>query len=322
MKAILTAAAVLLASLGTAQTPDCRDDRGQDRCAAAAQAKQRALYGVEPAERLAERRTPTVRAFFVDGYGRDAGLVTFARAPGEEPRVEWRTTQGDRPAPALLSTILPVATWDEQLAEGRLFDRPLASRGNDAICLHSWVVTVEAVDARGVVRRRTDDACGDGPAVRYGFSLAAAAVAAMPACALLDREKTRNDITRLTDCTMLAGDRAAAAQALNVVRSTWFLNPRGPDFARPLAYLFFDNARVAWPGDTPVTGMARASEAWATRASEGSIFIRRVIGETADRVRVEAVFSRRGDDRTPVPLVMVWTRENGFGFRLRSLDPA
>lgn len=322
MVASFIAAALAMVTPGQrAQTPDCRDDRGQDRCESAEQAKQRARYGVEPAEKMAERRTPMMRAFFVDGYGGDAGLVTFLRPPAEEPRVEWRgTTASGAPATTQLSAIVPVTTWDAQEEEGRLFDRPLVPVKTVGVCLHAWVVTVEAVDGRGAVRRRTEGACGDGPVVRYGFRLAAAAAASIPACAVLDPDRTRNDLTRLADCGKLAGDRAAAAQALNTLRSPWVLNPRGADFARPLAHLFFDFAEIAWPGEAPVTGMMPAAEFWATRMAQGGLFIRRVTGETADRVRVDAVFSGRGG--SSVPLSMIWTRESGFGFRLRRLGPA
>lgn len=326
---MLAAALALLplASLN-AQAPNCRDDRGQDRCGATSQSKQRAAYGLMPIERLAEQKVHLMRTFFVDGYGNDAGAVTFARAPAQEPRMEVRFARprNGGVAPAPLSTIIPVATWDKLVAESADFDRtfaPSAAGGEVNICLHAWVATVEAVDVDGRIRRRTEGACDKGLAMRHAFRLAAAAVEALPACALLDPKKTRNDVTRLAECTLLAGDRAAAAQAYNTFQSTWFENPRGADFARALQYHFFEQVEFAWPGEVPVIGSEKASGIWATRAGEQRFSAQRVYGETANRVRIEGFISvnRGGPDGAPqqVPATMLWTRENGFDFRMRSL---
>lgn len=331
MRYILALAALLLPAAAPAQR--CTDDRGQERCTTAAQAKQNALYDAPAIDDPALRTTRTIRAFFVDGYGNDIGMVAFARPEGSDPVVTWqapRTTDGKVP-PRSMTGPVPVATWDAIVADGRDFDRSFAPppattrRGAipppPVICLHSWVVRVEAIAADGTLRRRTQDLCGDDAlAGRYGFRIAAAAVATLPYCMLLDRNKTRNDVTRLFDCSMLSGDRGAAAAALDRYRSDWFANPRGADFARAIAHLFFDEAEVTWPGKGTVAGIGPASQLWAANAGNNLFIVRRVVGETPDRARIEGQMIDRGTpgagggQRT---FAMVWTRENGFDFRLR-----
>jgi hypothetical protein len=323
---ILAFATVSSISTAHAQSTRCTDDNGRDRCAAEAQEKQQNAYGVDGIDDLAVKGAQVIRAYFVDGYGRDAGLVNFVRGPASEPRVEWLQAHSDGAGTprALLSGVVSLATWEALQADGRTFDRQLAPQpdAGPSICLHSWVVRVETVDARGKSHRSTQSACDPGLAVEYGFKVAKAAVESLPSCALLDPERTRNDVTRLSDCTLLTGDRAAAAQAFNIFRTPWFANPRGPDFARPLQYLFYDRAEISWPGIPPVTGSEAASKLWTEQAAEGFFAPSRVHGETPDRVRIEGTIifvGRPGGNERRVPVTMIWTRENGFGFRLRSL---
>ncbi len=330
MRSWLTGLAFILAASASslsAQARDCTDDRGADRCTAAARQTQLGAYGIPAIEAVAASGAELVRAFFVDGYGRDAGLVSFIRGPAAEPRVEWRTPRTDKREPALLSAIVPLSAWEELRADGWHFDRDLveqAANGPPSICLHAWMVRVEAVDAASKVRSRIDGACGDSLAVRYGFQLAAAAIAAMPSCALLEAGKTRNDVTRLAECGLLAGDRAAAAQAFNAYRTPWFANPRGPDFARALQPLFDERASVTWPGLPSATGGEAASKLWAEHSASSPFYPARLFGESADRVRIEGHILVKGasasDQRTQLPATMVWTRRNGFGFRLQSFD--
>lgn len=322
---ILALGIVTSASTARAQGSKCTDDTGQDRCAAEAQQKQQSAYGLDAIEELATKGAQVVRAYFVDGYGRDAGLVNFVRDPASEPRVEWLQprSNGSGAPRALLSGVVSLATWEALQADGQMFDRQLVPKPEDlTICLHGWMVRVETVDAGGKSRRSTQSACDQGLTVQYGFKVAKAAVESLPSCSLLDPERTRNDVTRLSECTLLTGDRAAAAQAFNIFRTPWFANPRGPDFARPLQYLFHDRAEISWPGLPAVTGSEPASKLWAEQAANSFFVPSRVHGETADRVRIEGTIMFVGTPRANnrrVPVTMIWMRENGFGFRLRSL---
>jgi hypothetical protein len=324
---IFTFIAAASASTAYAQTSDCRDDNGQDRCATAALKKQQDAYGVASIEDLAAKGAQVIRAFFIDGYGRDAGLVSFVRGPASEPRVEWLQVRSDGAAAphATLSGVVSLAAWEALQADGQWFDRQFTPRPATEpmmICLHSWMVRVETVDARGKSHRKTQSSCDEGLAVQYGFKVAKAAIESLPSCSLLDPERTRNDVTRLMECSLLTGDRPAAAQAYNVFRSPWFANPRGPDFARPLQYLFDDNAEISWPGLSPVKGSEAASKLWAEKAANGFFATSRVHGETPNRVRIDGTFLIKGipdAKERRVPATMIWKRQNGFGFRLSSL---
>lgn len=326
MKAMLTAIpALLLAVPVLAQSPSCRDDPTQPRCVAEAEKAQRALYDAPPAEDYARQKTRMVRAFFVDGYGHDVGLVTLWYAPAAEPRVAWRMPKprNGEDAMAPIDATLTLSAWREVTAAGTYFDRALAQlpQKERSICLHGWTTRVEMVEADGKIRRGIQSGCGDDALVwPLARRMTAAAIAAMPACALLDAEKTRNDITRLNKCNRLSGDRAAAAEATNVYDAPWFANPRGEDFTRALTYLFAEQLDVAWPGEPVVTDGEAAARIWSRHVGDAPFFPHVIFGETADRVRMDGMLVMRGASaqtaREPLPATLIWERCNGFGFRV------
>jgi len=245
-------------------------------------------YRLPTVQSVASSGGEIVRAFFVDGYGNQAGVVAFMRRPGEEPRVEVRTA-----ASGTLATAVPLDTWERVRSAAALFDRTLApvpSADGPSICLHPWSVSVEAVDpARpgrpAAIRKAVQSACDTGLAVPLAFELAREAVAALPACALLDARQYRNDVTRLAGCTLLEGDRAAAALARNAYGSDWFASTRGDRTEYAIRQLFFDQARLDWAGTT-VEGSEAAAKLWSSRLENASVFPRHIIGETANRVRI------------------------------------
>jgi hypothetical protein len=278
-------------------------------------------YPLPTVQSVASSGGEIVRASFIDGYGKPAGVVAFMRRPGEEPRVEVRTAAG-----GTLATAVPLDTWERVRSAAALFDRtlaPLPKADRPSICLHPWSVSVEAVDpARSgrpaAIRKAVQSTCDTGLAVPLAFELAREAVAALPACALLDARQYRNDISRLAGCTLLEGDRAAAALARNAYGSDWFASTRGDRTEYAIRHLFFDQARIDWAGTT-VEGSSAAAKIWSSQLENASVFPRHIIGETADRVRIEGVIVRfTGNRSTQAPVTMVWTSENGFGFRVRS----
>ncbi|ATI80638.1 hypothetical protein [Sphingobium yanoikuyae] len=331
---LFVCAASVLASTpnicAAAQPSSCNDDRGTDRCAGGSRAQQRRLYKVASTEDFANKQVQLVRAFFVDGYGQDIALVTFKRAPGEDLQVEVRLPDpdGKLASPPLVGQ-LSGAAWTDIMASAGTFDRdlvPLQKRNGElSICLHSWVSTVEVVDENGRVRRKTSSACGgDSLVTAYAFKMASIAVASFSFCSTLSPEASRNDVTRLADCWRLRGDRAAAAQAYNRLHTRWFLNPNGTDFARSLYELFYDRAEIAWPGEKKVTGAASAAQLWTAKAGQDRFVPQIYFGETQGRVRIEGQIWPRpksdADRPQPIPVTMLWTKENGFDFRLRSLS--
>lgn len=311
-------------------TPDCSDDRGQDRCSAEARETQRALYGVPTAEEMTADGTQMVRAFFVDGYGRDVGMVTAMRRAGESPRVEARGVplESSGAAGTVLMSTLTLPQWTELVGSVEYVDRdlaPIVRNGNvipPAPCLHSWVSTIEVIDADGAVRRKTQDACGEGLVTNAAFGLATVAVNADPACALMDPALVRNDVIRLAACRTLSGDRLAAAEAWNMLAQSGFTSPERHSEPELVQY-FYDRAIIE---GVAVENSSTAGARWQTIMNGGRFWPTRVRGKSADSVQVEGTVSRpqgaRDGEWLQVPVSMQWTRRNGFGFRLESLNLA
>lgn len=309
---------------------DCGDDNGVDRCAPAQQAKTRALFGAAPIEQLSAEETQIVRAFFVNGYGRDEPMIAFVRPKGKDAEAIVTVAGGNAAERKTLRAPVPAATWNRLLGQARYFDRdlvPLTKDSNDlSICLHSWVVTVEAATpkegVRGGVRRKTQDACGEGMAVPLAFEMAEAAIDLMPACAELDPKQHRNTVTRLGACAHLEGDRIAAAQAMNQYERDSFANP-GSGTEDAIRYLFYEQAEIEWPGEQAIRGGGAAAKAWVGHMQKRHLWLERAVGEAPDRVRIEGwlqdMSSEKASEWQRARATQIWTRENGFDFRLRSL---
>ncbi|MES2986909.1 MAG: hypothetical protein V4808_03290 [Pseudomonadota bacterium] len=313
-----------------APAADCGDDNGVDRCDAAQQAKTRALFGAATIDQMQADGAQVLRAFFVNGYGRDEAHVAFVRPKGGDAEVIVTLPALDAAKGSAMRAAVSLAIWDRLFARARYFDRDLvplpADKDEIVMCLHSWVATVEAASekqgAHGGARRKTQDACGGGLAMDLAFEMADAAVELMPACALLNAEQHRNAVTRLDACAQLSGDRAAAALAMNQYNRRGFSNPQ-PGMTMPISFLFYDRAEIDWPGELTVRGNSEATAAWVDRMQKRHFWVRRAIGETPDRVRIEGVLQDWGagdsSRQSRADAVMIWTRENGFDFRMRSL---
>jgi hypothetical protein len=334
MRKTILAAALLLgatpALAQTAATPDCRDDNGAERCSAAARQKLLGVFGAEAIERLSAGGSTVLRAFFIDGYGREQALVSLMRPRGGDAEIVVAFPMRDGSRPAELRAAVPQNRWDALMRQARFFDRtlvPLDGKSAD-ICLHSWMVTVESAGVAqrgsGAVRRQTQDTCNDGLAADTGFALAEAAAALLPPCDALKPEQHRNAVARLGACAMLSGDRLAAAGAMNQFNSNWFRAPRDAGQASTIAYLFHDQAELQWAGAALVRGGLAAAQDWATRMAQLHFWPQRFTGLDADHVRIDAVIEEVPADgdyskRRTAKAVQLWTRENGFDFRLRSM---
>lgn len=253
LMAVSTAASAQERPSASAETrsspdPDCSDDGGNVRCGRASHERMRALYGIESPEALLARGVTVRRAMFVDGYGRDMVAVTFWREPGKVPMVEVRSPRaegGEEPQP--LRAAVSGRAWEEIVSASAYFDRDLApdaatSPPGPRLCLHSWVVVVEAVDAPRVVpnivfgtgsvaqdrdpslpvevittpasiRSDTEDACSDGLGMNYAMELAKAGMAQLTECSALKLDDFRNEPHLLATCHRLRGDRIVAGEA-------------------------------------------------------------------------------------------------------------
>jgi hypothetical protein len=309
---------------------DCRDDDMVDRCDPEKQRQVRELFGVAAIEALAAEGARVRRAFYVDGYGNDMPVVTFARSPGRPPgvTVTARVFAGEGKVRLVkMSQAIREEVWDEVLRRGRHFDRRIAPEPPPPpkagaapppvnICLHAWVVTVEAGDPaseRPELRRATQDACDEGLAVDYGMELARLAVEAFPACRALDPENHRNDVARLQACALLEGDTPAAAAVMNRFRDGPFGHLRESELGEGPPLTVNSPARLSWAGEE-ARGWKAALELWRKRAvgtaHQPGVFH----GESEARVRVTGhVRTSLGEDTRVAPFEQVWVKERGLG---------
>jgi len=347
MSAILQLAALALAAGSPAQsTPDrnCTDDRGLDRCVADQQARTRALFGVRSIEQHRDAGDQVRRVFYVDGYGRDTIAISFVRAPGREPIAYLHfPNRQDRPANRSLEAPVPELVWNDILRRSANFDRSFTPRpatqrqpGEDqeiAICLHSWVYTIEAYDParpsgeRAALRRKTEDACENGPGEAFAWELQAAALPLFPFCAALDPDQHRNPASQLAACSLLSGDRLAAASVMNRLDS--FRRARRPEDGRILSGIFDFRARIDWQGSVSVSSGAHPENLWLERlAADGApaFFYESIEGLSADRVRVRGSLHRSVDGsegteatRSLAPVEMIWTFTGVREFQVESV---
>lgn len=303
---------------------DCHDDNMRDRCDPSIQAQTRALYGARTIEELAAEGVQVRRAFFVDGYGRDMPMVSFERARGRDPRVvvsvPRRNENGDVEAVELTAPV-PSSTWNEIIEMTKHFDRALVStqaQGDDVMtmCLHSWVVTMEASEPESArpVRRRTEDACNDGLTIDAGFNLGRRALALLPACNALRQDQHRNEIASFYACALLEGDRIAAAEALNQALA---LNHAERS---AIGGLIHDMAQVEWAGEPSIEGVD-AWEAWPRLMRNEVVDFERVVGESVNEVHAFGYISDWDHSDQPryrsARVEQIWVRENGFDFRMK-----
>lgn len=240
--------AALLLATGPAATPalakegkpsvwdrGCGDDDGNDRCSEKVQLKMRALYGLEPVERIAKQGQDVRRAMIVDGYGRDLLAISFIRNANGTALVELRLPCAKSPhCPSPLSAAVSPEGWNgvARIPDGMANGKPRNSnRGSDEIeiCLHGWVVVAEVAGPglKGGAVRATESACSDGPAVPYAFAMAEQALGELPDCGLLKAGVFRNTPSLLASCANLRGDRRAAGEAYLIARDLDDLDTRG-----------------------------------------------------------------------------------------------
>lgn len=237
------------ASCYASDTPACRLQQA---------ARQARVYGLPSIERLARDGVTVRRAFFSNQNGHDVGAVIFSRRRGERPRLTVvRPSRGA--ADAALSVPIPEAAWRRALAASRGFEgpeQPLTVDGEQTICFDAWAVRVEAADPPRAPRRAASATCPGGPAVDYADGLAAQALTLLPNCALLKARYFGSDMTRLSFCTALSGDRIVAAHAANAAFALAMLSPR--DDAGEYPARFAAQADLDWTGEH-VAGRAAVS---------------------------------------------------------------
>jgi hypothetical protein len=254
--------------------------------------------------------------------------VEYRRAAGQEPSVALYLPRRDEvamPAPAV-SVPVPLEDWERIGEASRFFDRSLVPLPAEpageilSVCADGATYIVETTGPRGrpPLRQRVENTCEDGLATIYAELMADEAFRLIPACRTL---QAPDGLWRLHACAMLQGDRMAAALAHNRLDRLRFADRR-----EDIGSLFDRAAKLDWNG-VHTSGNAEAADAWiaGTRgADRASFFLRRLTGESSQRVRVEAVLERwgeasgEGDDappplfQAPVELVLQWRPDRQF----------
>lgn len=279
-------------------------------------------FGVPRIEQHLADGDAVVRIFFINGDGRDRLLIAFVRAPGRDPTASVHfPRQRGQPSPPPMQAPIPQAVWDQALDRASYAERSLTPVPADPrICLHPWTYVFEASDpARegymlpAATRRHIVNGCEDAPLILFAGDLQRLALPLFPACDALASNQYWYPADQLFRCSILSGDRLAAARVVNL--ATAFERVRAPQDQDALADLFVDNATVDWNGRRTPRG-ADSDRFWLARVAEDgvdSFTIERAEGQSIDRVRItgrlgRSTHGREGPIRYSAPFEQMWVQ--------------
>lgn len=303
-------------------TSDCYDDNLTDRCNAQGQRARRERHNLRSIEALAAANVQTRRVFYVDGYGREMPVVIFQRERGRSAEVVVSATTRDADdQPRIVEMRAPItnAVWRDVVQRTQRFAEVPSPRPADSehvICLHSWVMTMEAADPgqRTPVRARTQDSCNRGGIREPAFDLARIAYDALPHCRALNRQHYRNEVSAFPTCALLEGDQLASAQAVNRFNDFQRLDEGGVGASGFIS----TDAEMDWMGER-VRGSGDVASLWSREQLTRKFYFRRAVGESEDRVRVFGVVVEALDaNARSAEAELVWTRTSGSDFTLAS----
>lgn len=352
LRSICLISALLLAQTGSANERvdrNCSDDRGQDRCGQVAQANTRDRYGLVDIDKMAANGAYVRRAMIVDGYGNDVLAVSFIREKGKDPFVEIRgpMSEGRKDHRSVVMPI-SISEWNEVRSKGAYFDRDLASTSKENggteltnICLHSWMVIVEAADPSRLssntlpamgedanVRRKTQSACNGGLAVEYAFQLVDFAYEMLPVCQSVDVEFHRNKAMALNTCLLLSGDKAAAGQAVSLSNSISRALNLYPKDRSQTEKALIQLVVLPEPNDRPRPGQNEISQSKRAEIVEllqqGRIYNHAFTGVDADHVEIDAIQVQHSEDPNatnwPQRKIRIFASQEAGKFRIYRVD--
>ena len=314
----------------------CRGGAGVDRCSEEHQRRVREQFGVRSVEEHREGGDQVYRVFYFNTHGDNILLIAFLRPRGRDPvvRVHYPSSGGARSSESIEAP-LTQPVWDELVRRAAHFDRTFELRPGEApedrnVCFDGGSYRIEAVGrARGrlpaEIRRDFESACENGPGSLFAEEVARLALPLFAHCAMLGPDEALGEMYKLRDCRVLHGDRLAAAEVLNLADGFRFVD--GPGEAHRIAGRFADEAAIDWNGERYRGPGHRADEFWMERLGEDGayLFVERVDGETADRVRLTGALSRSVD--TPAGrsagyetarVEQVWVRDFNGDMRVES----
>lgn len=307
MTLIVFVALVALVGQDAAVSRDCLDDNHVNRCDDGRRNETLARFSAPTIEADAGSGAEIYRVLMVDGYGQDLPVIAFERRPGFPPQAVVYAANGRK-----MTANISLELWGRAQRELRFADQAVTpeapavdGRAMPAICLHSWVSTVEMANSyldrsrRVPVRRRTEDACTAGLTTQSAFGLMALAMEAFPQCEALNEQQYRSAANRLGACAALEGDIPAAAEVRNTLNTLerTRTGEATPNFWR--RYTGVNAApTVTWDGET-VVGSLHGREVGEFLASRIETHGARLVPETvmgmnAREVQVTGVL-RRGD---------------------------
>lgn len=192
------------------EKPGCRQRRARHN---------QAVYGVPPIDRMQRQGLEVRRIFWVRSDGRDAGMLTMWRRPGQTPRAVYKLPSPRRLAP--VETEIPIPLWEEIRANWRRVDmvylRSAEQQAEEEICFHPWLIGFEAAEPAsaagpGLVQRRSTHVCTGSVGPDFSWWVDERVAALIPACARL------TDVShKLSGCASLRGNRDAASQVAAVL---------------------------------------------------------------------------------------------------------
>lgn len=322
-----------LGCTGQARNPCERLNAGRD-CGSSMQLWIDGQFGAPPAEAYAAGGGELRRIFGVAAFHAIVG-VSFVRRPGgnAEVRVDFarpREPYGSQPEP--ISTLIPDEIWRRAVAATadlrRIKWRPEgpSDEGGITVCADGVLWAVEVTERPGgPVRRRSSSSCEDERLEQVADELIALARSAFPACRALD---ARNEVAQfaLVDCGLLAGDRMAAAAALDRFNDAAI--DRFMDEPQQVLPYLMEDASLDWDG-AGARGNAAVAMLLVRKMQEADVsrlVADKALGESSDRVRLTGfvtAYVRRPSgesERRFAPFTQIWMRSAGTDFRLASME--
>lgn len=283
----------------------------------------RGNYGAPSLRSLGSGHSEGYRVWIVNSTGRDVLMLTAVKRPGQLATLTMVNARNHRS----LTTRLPDRVWLDLVRRGKGFEkvapRPDPESPDTPLCLDSWGSLAEAIDARGRIRRSYGDACLADVAWKFVVQFDQLAIAQLPGCKWLIDSRFGELTFPLDVCTLLTGNRKAAAQA-----ALW-LNDKGlsTPFATsdPLDDLLSDNVVAHWRGRDTLHGRYDVGAALLEDFDDWDVKTDWIRGLASDRVALYVTLDQSRMNlqpgAKPVPLVLTFKRKVDGDLELIRIDP-
>lgn len=249
-------------------------------------------------------------------------LVIFRRAEGEEPRVIVKYLDAARLGRRLHSVeaVISSETWERVNHRARYMDYALTPPDVDwgiVVWGDGTAVLGEWIDKKHRIRRRAERSTelyssdARGLTVDFSQMLYEEALAAIPACSSLDAGHSAARL--LSDCTLLEGDRSAAASLTNQFRERSFSRVGWKRSRGPSEFAFSEGAIATVGGEKVAEGRSAVRAVWIEALPKGNLYFHRIIGHSQHHATLigwlEILSDKQEYDR--VPMTVEWIKKSG-----------